>query len=45
MTDEPHTTDEIRKLQTALAAQEALRGILPDEQLEGTLAALRGQVA
>lgn len=33
--------DELTKIQQAIAAQEALRGILPDEQIDATLAALR----
>jgi formylglycine-generating enzyme required for sulfatase activity len=41
MPDQPDSQTELRKIDTALAAQEALRGILPDEQLEATLAPLR----
>ena len=37
--------DEIERLQQAIAAQEALRGILPDEQIEATLRSLRAQLA
>jgi formylglycine-generating enzyme required for sulfatase activity len=45
MPDEsPPTPEDLRKVQDAIAAQEALRGILPDEQLDTTLAALRGQL-
>lgn len=45
MTDDARKTEETRKLEAAIAAQESLRGILPDEQLEAALAALRGQMA
>ena len=37
--------DEIERLQQAIAAQEALRGILPEEQIEATLRSLRAQLA
>ncbi len=37
--------DEIERLRQAIAAQEALRGIVPDEQIEATLQALRAQLA
>ena len=37
--------DEIERLKQAITAQEALRGILPDEQIEATLQALRAQLA
>ncbi len=37
--------DEIARLKQAIAAQEALRGILPDEQIEATLQALQAQLA
>jgi len=37
--------DEIERLKQAIAAQEALRGILPDEQIEAALQALRAQLA
>jgi hypothetical protein len=36
---------ELAKIEQAIAAQEGLRGILPDEQLEATLAALREKQA
>ncbi len=37
--------DEIERLKQAIAAQEALRGILPDEQIEATLRQLRAELA
>ena len=37
--------DELAKLEQAIKAQEALRGILSDEQIEATLAALREKQA
>lgn len=43
MADQPDAQTELQKIETALAAQEALRGILPDEQLEATLASLRAK--
>ncbi len=36
---------EIERLKQAIAVQEALRGILPDEQIEAALQALRAQLA
>jgi hypothetical protein len=36
---------ELARIEQALAAQEGLRGILPDDQLEATLAALREKQA
>src|SRR5437762_1282819 len=43
MPDQPNSQTELHKIDAALAAQEALRGILPDEQLEATLASLRAK--
>src|SRR3990170_4377541 len=43
MSDPADIQDELRKIREAMRAQEALRGILPDEQVEATLAALRAQ--
>ena len=40
MTD-PHP--DLQKIEDAIAAQEALRGILPDEQIDAAIAALREQ--
>ncbi|MBX7253712.1 MAG: SUMF1/EgtB/PvdO family nonheme iron enzyme [Candidatus Promineofilum sp.] len=44
MADQAKTDEEIDKLKAAIAAQEALRGILPKEQLEAGLAVLREQM-
>src|SRR5690349_20559994 len=41
MADQPDPQTELQKIETALTAQEALRGILPDEQIEATLVSLR----
>jgi len=41
--DSSNSQDELRKIRDAMRAQEALRGILPDEQIDATLAALREQ--
>ena len=38
------STDPIEKLRQAIAAQEALRGISPDEEIETTIAALRARI-
>ncbi|MCG3212570.1 MAG: Hercynine oxygenase [Anaerolineae bacterium] len=35
---------QIEKLQKAIAAQETLRGIVPDEQIEATISALQAQI-
>src|SRR3990170_4056261 len=43
MSDPADIQDELRKIREAMRAQEALRGILPDEQVEATLATLRAQ--
>lgn len=43
MPDQPDSQTELQKIDTAFTAQEALRGILPDEQLEATLASLRAR--
>ena len=43
MADQPDSQTELQKIETALAAQEALRGILPNEQIEATLASLRAK--
>ncbi len=45
MTDRSDSADELRKVDAALAAQSALRGILPDEQLDAALAVLHNQRA
>lgn len=36
-------SEELNKIKAAIQAQEALRGILPDEQIEATLVALKGR--
>ena len=41
MNDLAQMNDELRKIVAAIQAQEALRGILPDERLDLTLAELR----
>jgi len=43
MPDQPDPQNELLKIDAALAAQEALRGILPDEQLQATLTSLRAK--
>ena len=37
--------DESKRLKQAIAAQEALRGILPDEQIEAALRQLQAELA